>query len=140
MTARSSGAFVVVVDASTLVDMLLNRPLAPALRTRLILSGEVLHAPYMIDLEVLQALRRFVLARQVTIQRAEEAIEDHLALRIERYPHDPLLRRAWELRANITAYDAAYVALAEKLRATFVTLDVRLARACPPTVRVELFA
>jgi predicted nucleic acid-binding protein len=131
---------VVVVDASALIDLLLNQPLAPALRQRLITSGETLHAPYVIDLEVLQTLRRFVLTGQVSVARAEEAIQDYLDLRIERYPHDPLLLRAWQLRSNFTAYDAAYVALAERLEATLVTLDQRLASACPPGLHVETFS
>lgn len=135
----SSDARVLVVDASAFVDLVLNRPLATVLRKRLIESGASLHAPMIADLEVLQTIRGYVLIGELTVARAEEAIEDYLDIGLERYPHDPLLWEIWQLRSNFTPYDASYVVLAEQLQATLVTLDKRLARACPPTVRTETF-
>ncbi|HJQ37677.1 MAG TPA: type II toxin-antitoxin system VapC family toxin [Thermoanaerobaculia bacterium] len=135
----SSDARVLVVDASAFVDLVLNRPLAAVLRKRLIESGASLHAPMIADLEVLQTIRGYVLIGDLTVARAEEAIEDYLDIRLERYPHDPLLWEIWQLRSNFTPYDASYVVLAEQLKATLVTLDLRLARACPPTVRTETY-
>jgi predicted nucleic acid-binding protein len=130
---------VIVVDASAVLEMILNRPAAPALRRRLLHSGELLHAPHLIDVEVLQVIRRYLLAGNLDEQRATEAMRDHLDLPIERYPHDVLFSRIWQLRTNLTAYDAAYVALAEALDATLLTADVRLARSVPRGVRVEVF-
>ena len=99
---------------------------------------QTLHSPHLIDLEVLQFIRRRRLQGDVDDVRADEAIADHLALPIRRYPHHILLLRAWELRINFTAYDAAYVALAEHLRATLVTSDARLAKAAARFVSVEV--
>jgi predicted nucleic acid-binding protein len=129
---------VIVVDASAALELILNRPPAAGLRRKLIASGETLHAPYLLDVEVLQVLRRYFLNGALTEDRARIALSAHLALPIERYPHDPLLRRAWELRANLTAYDAMYVALAEALGARLVTADAKLAKAASRNVRVEL--
>jgi predicted nucleic acid-binding protein len=129
---------VIVVDASAVLELLLNRPAAPALRRRLLHSGELLHAPHLIDVEVLQVIRRYLLAGSLDEKRAKEAMRDHLDLPLERYPHDVLFSRIWELRANLTAYDAAYVALAEALDATLVTADLRLAKSVPRGVRVEV--
>lgn len=130
----------IVVDASAVLELLLNRPSAPALRRRLLDSEETLHAPHLIDVEVLQVIRRYLLAGDIDQARAAEAIRDHLDLPIERYPHDVFLARAWELRSNLTAYDAVYIALAEALNASFVTADARLARSAPASLRVEILA
>jgi predicted nucleic acid-binding protein len=88
-----------------------------------------LHAPELLDIEVLQVLRRFEREGSLSPERARECLEDFGSFLIERYPHHLLLDRAWELRANLTAYDAAYVTLAELLRAPLLTCDSRLARA-----------
>jgi predicted nucleic acid-binding protein len=129
---------VIVVDASAVLELLLNRPSAPALRRLLLHSGELLHAPHLIDVEVLQVIRRYLLAGNLDEKRATEALSDHLDLPIERYPHEVLFSRIWQLRTNLTAYDAAYVALAEALDAILVTADVRLARGVPRGLRVEV--
>jgi predicted nucleic acid-binding protein len=91
-----------------------------------------LHAPHLLDVEVLSVVRRLVARREASARRGEEAIEDLLALPIERYPHDVLLRRAWEHRANFSAYGATYLALAEALAEappSILTADARFARA-----------
>ena len=117
----------IVLDASAALELLLRGGARPGLVGRILRSGESIAAPHLLDLEVAQVLRRFVLAGELTEARAREALEDHLAMGIARYPHDGLLDRIWELRVNCTAYDAAYVALAEALDAVLVTCDRRLA-------------
>ncbi len=119
------------------VDFLIDVDRATTLSERLT-TFQVLHAPHLIDLEVLQFIRGRHLLGQIDAVRASEAIADHLALPIKRYPHHMLMRRAWELHANITAYDAIYVALAEYLTATLITSDVRLAKAAARFVDVEV--
>lgn len=101
--------------------------------------GQTLHAPHALDLEVAQSLRRLASRGTITQGRAQEALEDYGGLRIRRYPHGTLLPRIWELRANISAFDAAYVALAEALDAPLVTADGRLARSPGHTATVELY-
>ena len=88
-----------------------------------------MHAPHLVDLEVLDALRKLVARREVSEDRAAYIREDFAALRIERYPHEPLAERVWELRANLSSYDAVFVALAETLDLPLVTYDMRLAGA-----------
>jgi predicted nucleic acid-binding protein len=121
---------VIVVDASAILDLLLWTPAAPAIEDRLFATGESLHAPHLLDLEVAQVLRRYSLAGELAATRGQQALEDLAALPITRYPHDLFLLRIWALRHNLTAYDAAYVALAESLGATLLTRDERL-RAAP---------
>ena len=130
----------IVVDASAILEILLNRPAAARLRSRLLASDETLHAPYLIDVEVAEVVRRYVLAGTMPEARGELSLRTHFALPIERYPHDPLWRRAWDLRANVTAYDAMYVALAEALGAPLVTADGKLAKVVAKIVRVEAIA
>ena len=105
---------------------------------RLLDSQETITAPHLLDLEVLQVLRRYHLGGELDSVRAEMAIEDFTDLLIVRYPHEPLIPRIWELRDNLTAYDAAYVALAEALDAPLLTRDTRLAESQTHTARVEL--
>ena len=94
-----------------------------------------LHAPHLIDLEVISALRRLHSAGEVDQQEAEDALDALSDLTLARYPHWPLAPRIWELRANLTPYDASYVALAEELNCPLVTSDRRISRApgirCP---------
>jgi predicted nucleic acid-binding protein len=126
----------IVLDASAALELLLRAADRTGLVARILRSGESIAAPHLLDLEVAQVLRRFVVAGELTAARAREAIEDHLAMGIARYPHDGLLDRIWELRVNCTAYDAAYVALAEALDAVLVTCDRRLADV--PGIRVAV--
>jgi len=88
---------------------------------------ESLHAPHLLDLEVVQVLRRYAASGALSGERALLALQDLSALDLERYPHEPLLGRIWQLRKKMSAYDAAYVALAEALDAPLLTFDARLA-------------
>jgi predicted nucleic acid-binding protein len=106
---------------------------------RILTSGETLHAPHLIDAEVSQVLRRNVTNKVLPEGRAKEALQDLADIRLRRYPHIPFLPRVWGLRANLTAYDALYVALAESLDATLVTRDGKLAASPGHSARVQLF-
>jgi predicted nucleic acid-binding protein len=129
---------VIVVDASAILEVLLGTPDADRVAGRLFTPGETLHAPHLLDLEVAQVLRRYALAGDLEATRGVEALEDLADLPLTRYPHDLLLPRIWELRRNLTAYDAAYVALAEALAAPLVTRDAALASVRTHHARVEL--
>jgi predicted nucleic acid-binding protein len=128
----------IVVDASALVGALLDSPRARPVLDRVARGDTTLHAPHVIDLEVVSALRRYARSGELARTAAERSLSDFLALRIERHPHAPLAPRIWELRQNLTAYDAAYVAVAEVLGCPLVTLDSRLARSSPHRIRVEV--
>jgi len=130
---------VIVLDASAAVEWLLQTPAGRQIEKRIFSRKESLHAPHLLDLELGQVLRRLVREAAISAPRADDAIEDLLDLRVARYPHFVLLPRIWQLRHNLSAYDAAYVALAEELGATFITRDVRLAAASGHRARVELF-
>jgi predicted nucleic acid-binding protein len=128
----------IVVDASAMIEALLRTPAAAAVDARLFEPGETLHAPHLLDVEVAQVIRRYVANGDIDADRGREALDDLADLRLRRYPHDVLLPRIWELRHNLTAYDAAYVALAEALDAPLLTRDRRLAAAAGVRARVEL--
>ena len=129
----------IVVDSSALVDCLSPLVVDPELDRRL-LGEDSLHAPHLVGVEVASALRRFVARGLLTDDRARDVLLDLDALPIERYPHEPLLERAWELRNTVTIQDGVYVALAEALAAPLVTCDRRLAQAPGIHPLVELFA
>jgi predicted nucleic acid-binding protein len=130
---------VIVLDASAAAEILLALPRAgPQLRERVARSGETLHVPHVFDLEVIAAIRRHALRGALSEQRARRALRALGDLRASRYSHAPLCGRIWELRENITPYDAAYVALAEALRAPLVTVDAALAGAAGSLAKVEL--
>ncbi len=116
----------IVVDASALLEVLLQTEASSVVEARLF-GGSTLHAPHLLDLEVAQVLRRYERSGVLTAQRAREALDDLADLRIERYPHALFLSRIWALRANATAYDTCYLALAEALDAPLLTMDRRLA-------------
>jgi predicted nucleic acid-binding protein len=118
-----------VVDASALIELLLRTPRAVAITHRILRDDVALHAPHLIDVEVAQVLRRYALAGEVDAARAAEALADFADIRLERHPMEPMLQRIWALRHNMTAYDAAYVALAEALDAPLVTCDAHLGSA-----------
>jgi len=130
---------VIVLDASAAVDWLLQTPAGRRIESRIYSRNETLHAPHLLDLEVVQVLRRLVRQGVVSAHRADEAVRDLLDLRISRYPHLVLLPRIWQLRHNFSAYDAAYIVLAEKLGAALVTRDARLASASGHAAHIELF-
>jgi predicted nucleic acid-binding protein len=117
----------IVVDASAVCELLIRTPAAPAIEDFVFGGNDSMHAPHLIDLEVAQVLRRYVFARTLSPRRGRQALLDLRDLRIRRYGHELFLDRIWELRENISAYDAAYVALAEALPATLLTRDRRLA-------------
>ena len=118
----------IVADASVLVPALVDDGGSGALARERVLAAEV-HVPALADVEVLSVVRRGVLAGRLTPQRGAAALQDYADLAVERYPHLPLLGRAWQLRDSVSAYDAQYVALAELLDVPLVTADGRLARA-----------
>src|SRR5579859_2464082 len=132
------GPSVIVVDASAILELLLNRGAAARIRDRMFRRRETLHAPHLLDVEVLQVLRRYNLSGELTDARAEEAIQTFAALPIDRYSHEVLAGRIWQLRANLTAYDAAYVALAEAIGAPLLTTDARLAKSAAARKVAEL--
>ena len=119
----------IVVDASVILELLLQTPAAAAVEDRIFANGETLHAPYLLDVEVAQVLRRYASRGEISEARGRRALELLASVPLRRYPHEPLLQRIWALRGNLTAYDAAYVALAEGLDATLLTRDDHLARA-----------
>jgi predicted nucleic acid-binding protein len=131
---------VIVLDASAAVDVLLRiEPQASAITERFLEPGESLHAPALIHAEAMQALRRKLQKKALSPTRAREAVDDLTDLRLIRYPLPPLLDRMWELRDNLSAYDAAYVALAEALDAPLVTCDTKLAGTPGHRARVETY-
>ena len=131
----------IVVDASVVVASLLSAGGAGArARERLRLDPD-LHVPHLLDVEVTTALRRRVRLGQTEVEMATEVMADLADLAALRWDHEPLLRRVWELRENVTPYDAVYVVLAEMLDAPLVTSDARLSRApglnCPVELLVD---
>lgn len=134
-----AGRWLIVLDASATVDLLLGNRGHERIGERIRRPGETLHAPEVIDLEVLNALRRLERQRVVAEERAVEALEDFVDLPLQHYPHAQLRQRIWSLRHNFTVTDAAYVALAEALDAPLITTDVRIARAPGHSAVVELF-
>jgi predicted nucleic acid-binding protein len=129
---------VIVADASVLAVALADDgPDGDRARARL--RGERLVLPELADLEVASVLRRQLRAGALDARRASLALNDLAALPGRRAPHRPLLARCWELRDNLTLYDAAYVALAEAMDATLLTGDRRLARASGMRCSIEIF-
>ncbi|MBV8494526.1 MAG: type II toxin-antitoxin system VapC family toxin [Alphaproteobacteria bacterium] len=128
----------IVVDASAVVEALLATPAAPTVEARLFGAGETLHAPHLLDVEVAQVIRRIAARGEIDGARGRIAIADLLDFPLYRYPHEPLLVRVWDLRNNLSAYDAVYVALAEELGVPLITRDRRLAGAAGHRARIEL--
>jgi predicted nucleic acid-binding protein len=129
----------IVLDASATVDWLLQTSAGRRIEQRMYSARESLHAPHLLDLDVPQVLRRLVREGTISANRGDEAVRDLLDLRLTRYSHFMLLPRIWQLRHNFSAYDAAYVGLAERLGAPLITRDGRLAAAPGHAATIELF-
>jgi predicted nucleic acid-binding protein len=129
---------VIVIDASAILELLLNTSTGSKVAALLSRPDETIHAPHLLDIEVTQVLRRYALAGDLDGNRGNQARDDFDSLPIERYPHGPLLERIWQLRDSLTAYDAAYVVLAEALDVRLITCDARLSRSHGHGARVEL--
>lgn len=128
----------IVLDASVVLELLLRTPAAQAVETRIFARGETLHAPHLLDVEVAHVLRRYVLRGEMSAERGLQSLELLGAMPLRRYAHQALLPRMWHLRQNLTAYDAAYVALAESLGAVLLTRDERLAATVGSAAKIEL--
>ena len=128
----------IVVDASALLEFLLQTPLGTRVEARLFRHDDEFHVPHLVDVEVVQGLRHLVRKGEVSSGRAAEAIADLTELDLHRHAHVDFLGRAWMLRDSISAYDATYVALAEAIDAAIVTCDGPLAKATGHRARIEV--
>ena len=126
-----------VLDASGAVELLLNTAPGRRLAARLANEADIVHVPHLVDLEIAQVLGRYALSGIIAEETAAAALRRWREFDVERYPHEPLLDRVWQLRANVSACDAVYVALAEALSDVLVTGDHRLARAPGLTAGIE---
>ena len=129
----------IVLDASAVVDWLLQTPAGKRIEQHIYARKDTLHTVYLLDVEFAQVLRRLVREGRLARKRAEEAIEDLIALRVTRYAPVLFLDRIWQLRQNLSAYDAAYVALAEELKAPLITRDQRIAAVPGHAAMIEVF-
>jgi predicted nucleic acid-binding protein len=128
---------VIVLDASVVVEVLTNGAFADTIRHDLAGRGESFIVPHLLDVEVMSAFRKLTASQRVDSHRSEQFLAGLAALPAERYPHTPLLGRIWELRHNFTAYDAAYIALAEATNSILYTSDEKLCKG--HRARVVLF-
>jgi predicted nucleic acid-binding protein len=119
---------VIVLDASVVVELLTKGALADSITRDLVERNESLIAPHLIDIEVTSALRKLVAGSRIDSYRSEQFLEELAMFPAERYAHTSLLGRIWELRHNFTAYDAAYIALAEATNAVLYTIDQKLCK------------
>ena len=120
------------------MEWLAQSPQGERVAQRLFAAPQSIHAPHLLDVEIAQALRRAVVAGTVSLSRAMAALQDYLDLPVTRHAHEPFLWRMWELRDNLTAYDATYVALAELLGATLLTCDAKIGAASGHYAVVEV--
>jgi predicted nucleic acid-binding protein len=128
----------IVLDASVVVELLTNGPLANSLRRDLAGRSEPFIVPHLLDVEVVSALGSLTAGRRIDSYRSEQLLTELAALRARRYAHTPLVGRIWELRHNFTAYDAVYIALAEATNSVLYTCDAKLCKG--HRARVVLFA
>ena len=129
----------IVLDASATVDWLLQTPAGQRIEERIYARKDTLYTVHLLDVEFAQVLRRLVREGTLARKRAGEAMEDLIAVRVTRYAPVLLLKRIWQLRHNLSAYDAAYVALAEELEAPLITRDQRIAAAPGLAATIEVF-
>jgi predicted nucleic acid-binding protein len=120
------------------VEILLGGRRAAGIHARLAREEQAWHAPHLVEVEVCHVLRRLNLSRQMTDLRGRQALRDFSALGLSLHEHGSLLSRAWGLRANLSAYDAMYVALAEGLCAPLFTLDAKLAKTTGHAAKIEV--
>lgn len=118
----------IVLDASIVVELLMNGPAANSLRPVLAANGAEFLVPHLLDIEVVSAFRRMTGGRHVDPHWVGQMLQQLAALPVQRYPHEPLLGRIWQLRHNFTAYDAAYIALAEATDSVLYTSDSKLCK------------
>jgi predicted nucleic acid-binding protein len=130
---------VIVIDASVLANVVADDTTVGMAARRRLLRDPDAAAPDLVDVETVSVLRKRWLAGTLTARRFRQAVEDLNLLPLPRYPTGPLMLRAYELRQNVTPYDAAYVALAEALGCVLLTADARLARAPRIACQVEVF-
>lgn len=128
----------IVLDASAVIELVLSTEPGRRVAEEIAPSEISLHAPHLLDVEVAQALRRYVQSRMISSERASRALEHLSQLDLNRHEHLALLPRIWALRDNFTAYDAAYIALSEALEAPLLTLNARLAGAPGHQARIQL--
>lgn len=128
----------IVLEASAILELLLGTERGRSVASRIAEPALGLHAPHLADVEVAQALRRYVREGEIDAPQAAGALDDLRSLDMERHGHEALLPRVWALRNNLTAYDAVYIALAEALDTTVLTCDAKLARAPGTGGRVDL--
>ena len=128
----------IVVDASAVIEVVLRTRAAAAVEHRVHNIRETLHAPHLIDIEVAHVIRRATANGEIAADRGRAALEDLADFPMRRYPHVSLLPRIWELRHDLTAYDAVYVALPEALDAPLITRDGRLAASSGHRARIEV--
>lgn len=129
----------IVLDASAMAEMLMASDVGRRVAERAF-AVRRRHAPHLLDIEVTSTLRRFVLGKQLAAEQAQSAVEDLVAFPMRRHAHGPLLARVFELRHNLSAYDALYLALAEGLDATLLTCDAALVGVPGAMAPVELIA
>jgi predicted nucleic acid-binding protein len=130
----------IVVDASAILEVLLRTLSAATIEGLMFAPGQSLHAPHLLDVEIAQVVRRYEARGEIDDARGRQALSDLGDLPIHRYPHDLLIPRVWELRRNLSAYDAVYVALAEGLDAPLLTRDHKLADAVGRHSRARLMS
>lgn len=128
----------IVLDASAVIELLLQTARGRRIEARIFEGSELLNAPHLVDTEVLQVMRRLVIGRELTLAAADAAVRDLADLDLVRHGHEELAGRVWELRRNLGAYDATYLALAEALGATLVTCDRRFLRVPGRRAEVEV--
>ena len=118
----------IVLDASVVVELLTGGAIAERVRYELVESNESFIVPHLLDVEVISAFRKLAAIQRLDVYRIEQLVASLATLPAERYSHTPLIGRIWELRHNFTAYDAAYIALAEATDSVLYTSDEKLCR------------